>query len=63
MNFYMHQKKIIILILNRITISIRNHVPHSWLHPEKNILVLLEEVGGDPSRISFGTRYIDTYHP
>jgi len=36
------------------------HVPRSWLHPTKNVLVLLEEVGGDPSGISFGTRYVDT---
>jgi len=36
------------------------HVPRSWLQPTKNVLVLLEEVGGDPSGISFRTRYVDT---
>ncbi|MCD9645270.1 hypothetical protein HAX54_034096 [Datura stramonium] len=32
------------------------HVPRSWLKPEKNLLVLHEELGGDPSKISFSTR-------
>ncbi|GLJ35541.1 hypothetical protein SUGI_0714620 [Cryptomeria japonica] len=27
------------------------HVPRSWLHPTNNVLVLLEEIGGDPSGI------------
>ncbi|GLJ18790.1 hypothetical protein SUGI_0335490 [Cryptomeria japonica] len=27
------------------------HVPRSWLHPTNNVLVLLEEIGGDSSRI------------
>ncbi|XP_057839165.2 beta-galactosidase 8 isoform X2 [Cryptomeria japonica] len=36
------------------------HVPRSWLHPTNNVLVLLEEIGGDPSGISFRTRYVDT---
>ncbi|GLJ35538.1 hypothetical protein SUGI_0714570 [Cryptomeria japonica] len=26
------------------------HVPRSWLHPTNNVLVLLEEIGGDPSK-------------
>ncbi|CAN4083968.1 unnamed protein product [Withania somnifera] len=32
------------------------HVPRSWLKPGKNLLVLHEELGGDPSKISFSTR-------
>ncbi|XP_073137651.1 beta-galactosidase 8-like [Henckelia pumila] len=32
------------------------HVPRSWLKPFGNVLVLLEEAGGDPTAISFGTR-------
>ncbi|CAM8962200.1 unnamed protein product [Rhodiola kirilowii] len=34
------------------------HVPRSWLKPSGNILVLFEEVGGDPTQISFGTRQL-----
>lgn len=36
--------------------SNRYHVPRSWLTPGKNLLVLHEELGGDPSKISFSTR-------
>lgn len=43
-----------------ITISIRYHVPRSWLQPTKNVLVLLEEVGGDPTGISLRKRQVDT---
>ncbi|KAL3653064.1 Beta-galactosidase 8 [Castilleja foliolosa] len=32
------------------------HVPRSWLKPSGNILVLFEESGGDPTKLSFGTR-------
>ncbi|XP_016559947.1 beta-galactosidase 8 isoform X1 [Capsicum annuum] len=32
------------------------HIPRSWLKPGKNLLVLHEELGGDPSKISFSTR-------
>ncbi|KAK4361057.1 hypothetical protein RND71_020009 [Anisodus tanguticus] len=32
------------------------HVPRNWLKPGKNLLVLHEELGGDPSKISFSTR-------
>lgn len=52
----------LILLANRfhrvLTIkpSYRYHVPRSWLKPEKNLLVLHEELGGDPSKISFSTR-------
>ncbi|XP_047322873.1 beta-galactosidase 8-like [Impatiens glandulifera] len=34
------------------------HVPRSWLKPKENTLVLFEEIGGDPSKISFATRIV-----
>lgn len=35
-------------------------MPRSWLKSSGNILVLFEEIGGDPSQISFVTRQIAT---
>jgi len=35
------------------------HVPRSWLQPTNNVLVLLEEVGGDPTGISLRKRQVD----
>ncbi|GFQ04067.1 beta-galactosidase 8 [Phtheirospermum japonicum] len=32
------------------------HVPRSWLKPSGNILVLFEESGGDPTKLSLATR-------
>ncbi|WRX35044.1 D-galactoside/L-rhamnose binding SUEL lectin domain - like 10 [Theobroma cacao] len=32
------------------------HVPRSWLQPSGNILVLFEELGGDPTQLAFATR-------
>lgn len=32
------------------------HVPRSWLQPGSNTMVLFEEMGGDPTQISFATR-------
>ncbi|PPR86719.1 hypothetical protein GOBAR_AA33971 [Gossypium barbadense] len=32
------------------------HVPRSWLKPSGNILVLFEEMGGDPTQLAFATR-------
>ncbi|CAH9072943.1 unnamed protein product [Cuscuta europaea] len=32
------------------------HVPRSWLKPSGNVLVLFEEAGGNPTKISFVTR-------
>nr|XP_010910537.1 LOW QUALITY PROTEIN: beta-galactosidase 6-like [Elaeis guineensis] len=32
------------------------HVPRSFIQPDGNTLVLFEEVGGDPTKISFATR-------
>nr|AYP70923.1 beta-galactosidase 3 [Actinidia deliciosa] len=34
------------------------HVPRSWLQPSGNTLVLFEEMGGDPTQISFATREV-----
>ncbi|XP_039044081.1 beta-galactosidase 8-like [Hibiscus syriacus] len=32
------------------------HVPRSWVHPGENLLVVHEELGGDPTQISVLTR-------
>ncbi|KAE8656708.1 Beta-galactosidase 1 [Hibiscus syriacus] len=32
------------------------HVPRSWLQSSGNILVLFEEIGGDPTQLAFATR-------
>ncbi|KAK9268044.1 hypothetical protein L1049_010483 [Liquidambar formosana] len=32
------------------------HIPRTWVHPGENLLVLHEELGGDPSKISVFTR-------
>ncbi|KAG6620967.1 hypothetical protein I3842_Q048200 [Carya illinoinensis] len=34
------------------------HVPRSWLQSSGNTLVLFEEIGGDPTKLSFATRQI-----
>ncbi|XLT84611.1 hypothetical protein HN873_006364 [Arachis hypogaea] len=46
------------------------HVPRSWLKSDNNTLVLFEESGGDPAKISFATKqigsvcsYISESHP
>ncbi|XP_020973461.1 beta-galactosidase 8-like isoform X2 [Arachis ipaensis] len=46
------------------------HVPRSWLKSDNNTLVLFEESGGDPTKISFATKqigsvcsYISESHP
>lgn len=46
------------------------HVPRSWLKPTQNLLVLFEELGGDPTKISLVTRSVTSvcadvteYHP
>ncbi|KAK6138071.1 hypothetical protein DH2020_028186 [Rehmannia glutinosa] len=46
------------------------HVPRSWLKPSANVLVLFEEMGGDPTQISLATRetknicaHISEIHP
>lgn len=45
-------------------------MPRSWLKPSENLLVLFEELGGDPSRISLDKRSVSSvcaevseYHP
>lgn len=35
---------------------IRYHVPRSWFKPSGNVLVILEEKGGDPTKIKFSKR-------
>ena len=39
-------------------LSSRYHVPRSWLKETANTLVLFEEIGGDPTQISFVTRQV-----
>ncbi|KAI4327674.1 hypothetical protein L6164_020103 [Bauhinia variegata] len=46
------------------------HVPRSWLKPTQNLLVIFEELGGNPSRISLVKRTVTSvcadvteYHP
>ncbi|EEF32103.1 beta-galactosidase, putative [Ricinus communis] len=34
------------------------HIPRSWIKSSGNILVLLEEIGGDPTQIAFATRQV-----
>ncbi|XP_057968356.1 beta-galactosidase 3 [Malania oleifera] len=34
------------------------HVPRSWLNPSQNLLVIFEELGGNPSRISLAKRMV-----
>ncbi|KAG6709430.1 hypothetical protein I3842_06G132200 [Carya illinoinensis] len=34
------------------------HVPRSWLKPTKNMLVVFEEIGGDPSKIALVKRSV-----
>ncbi|XP_071722520.1 beta-galactosidase 10 [Rutidosis leptorrhynchoides] len=36
------------------------HVPRSWFKPSGNILVIFEEKGGDPSKISFARRTVSS---
>ena len=37
-------------------VMFRYHIPRTWVHPGENLLVLHEELGGDPSKISLLTR-------
>ncbi|XP_057529254.1 beta-galactosidase 3-like [Amaranthus tricolor] len=36
------------------------HVPRSWLKPSRNLIVLFEEIGGDPTKISLVKRSMNT---
>ncbi|OVA10161.1 D-galactoside/L-rhamnose binding SUEL lectin domain [Macleaya cordata] len=36
------------------------HVPRSWIKPSGNTLVLFEEIGGDPTQLSFATRQAES---
>lgn len=40
----------------KIFIMSRYHIPRTWVHAGENLLVLHEELGGDPSKISLVTR-------
>jgi hypothetical protein len=40
-----------------LLVSIRYHIPREWLHESDNLLVLFEETGGDPSKISLEVHY------
>lgn len=39
-----------------LLLFVRYHVPRSWFQPSGNTLVIFEEKGGDPTKISFGRR-------
>lgn len=50
--------------------TFRYHLPRSWLKPTQNLLVLFEELGGDPTKISLVKRSVSSvcaevaeYHP
>lgn len=49
-------------IICKLTIvdNFRYHVPHSWLNPTGNLLVVFEEWGGDPNGIFLVRRDIDS---
>lgn len=55
---------IFILILSCISQSAfswsRYHVPRSWFHPSGNTLVIFEEKGGDPTKITFSRRAVSS---
>ncbi|KAM7260342.1 hypothetical protein ACFE04_016083 [Oxalis oulophora] len=36
------------------------HVPRSWFKPSENVLVVFEEKGGDPARITFARRTVSS---
>lgn len=42
--------------MNSYNMFYRYHVPRQWLKASGNILVLFEEMGGDPTQLSFATR-------
>lgn len=37
-------------------IIFRYHIPRTWIQPGENLLVIHEEIGGDPSKIALLTR-------
>jgi hypothetical protein len=56
--------------LTWVTSCFRYHVPRSWLKQNHNLLVVFEELGGDPSKISLAKRSVSSvcadvseYHP
>ncbi|KAG6417938.1 hypothetical protein SASPL_120135 [Salvia splendens] len=48
-----------ILQLNQMSEKLY-HVPRSWLKPSGNVLVLFEQEGGDPTKLSFATREVQS---
>lgn len=51
-NFSMHDTKNLITVH---VLLIRYHVPRSFLNDGTNTLILFEEMGGNPSHVSFQT--------
>lgn len=42
----------IFLLMLTLAITVRYHIPRSWLQTSNNLLVMFEEIGGDPLKIS-----------
>lgn len=55
-----HNTFFFILLTFHISVCIwsRYHVPRSWFHPSGNTLVIFEEKGGDPTKITFSRRTV-----
>ena len=54
---------LLILVLSCISHLLawsRYHVPRSWFHPSGNTLVVFEEKGGDPTKITFSRRVVSS---
>lgn len=43
-----------------IVVDHRYHIPRSWVKPSGNTLVLFEELGSDPTQLSFATRQAES---
>jgi len=48
------------MINQSLVVNFRYHVPQSWLKPTGNLLVVFEELGGDPNGIFLVRRDIDS---
>lgn len=56
---YMHDQVIDFLVAiseSLHSVCARYHVPRSWFKPSGNLLVIFEEKGGDPEKITFSRR-------
>lgn len=56
--------------ITQLSFIFRYHVPRAWLKPKDNLLVVFEELGGNPTSISLVKRSVTTvcadvseYHP